>query len=63
MKPMQCHKRQFTFFQKPTLNDPESYQKFFLQEVQLGEELLAKGVFVIIYVKVLFLVMDVGFWG
>lgn len=28
---------------KPTASDPESYQRFFLQEVQLGEELLAKG--------------------
>ncbi|ESN95272.1 hypothetical protein HELRODRAFT_114815 [Helobdella robusta] len=28
---------------KPDLNDPESCQKFFLREIQLGEELLSQG--------------------
>ena len=31
------------FLQMPNLRDQESVQKFFLQEVQLGEELLASG--------------------
>ncbi|GBO32856.1 Mitochondrial import receptor subunit TOM20 [Araneus ventricosus] len=29
----------------PELKDYESVQKFFIQEVQLGEELLAQGIF------------------
>lgn len=27
----------------PDLKDPDSMQKFFLQEIQIGEELLANG--------------------
>lgn len=29
----------------PNLNDPEAVQKFFLEQVQTGEELLAQGLF------------------
>lgn len=29
----------------PNLNDPEAVQKFFLEQVQIGEELLAQGSF------------------
>lgn len=32
-----------SFFQIPDLKDTEAMQRFFLQEVQLGEELLAQG--------------------
>jgi hypothetical protein len=30
-------------FQLPDLKDAEAVQKFFLEEIQLGEELLAQG--------------------
>ena len=33
----------YTFAQIPDLKDPEAVQRFFLQEVQLGEEMLASG--------------------
>ena len=35
------------FFQVPDLADQQAVQKFFLQEVQLGEELLASGMFLL----------------
>ncbi|XP_071151463.1 mitochondrial import receptor subunit TOM20 homolog [Mytilus edulis] len=31
------------YFQLPDLSSPEAMQKFFLQEVQIGEDLLAQG--------------------
>lgn len=30
-------------FKLPDLKDPEAVQKFFLEEIQLGEELLSHG--------------------
>lgn len=33
----------FTSKQLPDLKDAEAVQKFFLEEIQLGEELLAQG--------------------
>lgn len=32
-----------TIWQLPDLKDPEAVQKFFLEEIQLGEECLAQG--------------------
>lgn len=31
------------FLKIPDLKDPDTMQKFFLQEIQIGEELLANG--------------------
>ncbi|CAH0547640.1 unnamed protein product [Brassicogethes aeneus] len=40
-KKQTCHKRPHTVF--PDMKDHEAVQQFFLQEIQLGEELLAAG--------------------
>lgn len=38
-----CDHLAASFLKLPDLKDPEAVQKFFLEEIQLGEELLARG--------------------
>lgn len=39
------------FLQLPDLKDAEAVQKFFLEEIQLGEELLAQGYHSMLYIS------------